>query len=388
MEPTILFVDDDPNILSAYTRTLRRRFRMTTASGGEEALQIVQTQGPFAVVVSDMRMPGMDGIELLTHVRNFHPDTVRIMLTGNADMGTAIEAVNQGNIFRFLTKPCESEDLATTLDAALKQYQLVTSERELLEKTLKGSIDLLVELLSTLNPIAFGRAQVVAELSRRIAVSARMENPWVVSLAALLSQIGTLTVPETLLDKARSGILLNQAERDVLSRVPEIGSNLLRHIPRLEEVAQIILYMNKNFNGSGYPPTKLFGDQIPLGARILRVASDFQDQLPKKRTRFEAIKDMRTKLAWYDPAILEHLEEVVLAVPPASHEVDEPRRMSVAHLRVGHHLAKGIFTTDGVLVVPEGTILRLSHMEKMQNFARISGLKEPVWVIGPDPEDE
>src|SRR5512145_1513762 len=223
MDLAILFVDDDPNILSAYTRNLRKRYRMTTASGGEEALQVVQTQGPFAVVVSDMRMPGMDGIELLTHVRNFNPDTVRIMLTGNADMGTAIEAVNQGNIFRFLTKPCEAEDLALALDSGLKQYQLVTGERELLEKTLKGSIDLLVELLSTLNPIAFGRAQVVAELSRRIAVHARMDNPWVVSLAALLSQIGTLTVPESLLDKARSGILLNQAERDVLSRVPEIG---------------------------------------------------------------------------------------------------------------------------------------------------------------------
>ena len=146
MDNKILFVDDDPNILSAYTRTLHKRYRMATASGGEEALQIIQTDGPFAVVVSDMRMPGMDGVALLTHVRNFNPDTVRIMLTGNADMGTAIEAVNQGNIFRFLTKPCEPDDLALALDGAIKQYRLVTSERELLELTLKGSIDLLVEL--------------------------------------------------------------------------------------------------------------------------------------------------------------------------------------------------------------------------------------------------
>lgn len=386
METKILFVDDDPNILSAYTRTLRKRYQMSTANGGEEALQVVQTDGPFAVVVSDMRMPGMDGIELLTHVRNFNPDTVRIMLTGNADMGTAIEAVNQGNIFRFLTKPCEPEDLAVALDGAIKHYQLVTSERELLEKTLKGSIDLLVELLSTLDPISFGRAQVLAERTRRIAAAMRMGNSWAVSLAATLSQIGALTVPTTVLAKAHSGALLNQVEREVLSRVPEIGFNLLRHIPRLEEVAEIIRYMNKNYNGSGYPPTQIFGDQIPLGARILRVVSDFQDLLPKKRNRQEAIADMRTKLAWYDPAILEILEQVILE----EHTEDVssgPRRITVTELRVGHMLAKGIFTLDGLLVVPEGTVLRGSHMEKMRNFARLSGLKEPIWVIGPDPEE-
>ena len=386
MDNKILFVDDDPNILSAYTRTLRKRYHMTTASGGEEALQLVQMEGPFAVVVSDMRMPGMDGIELLSHVRNFNPDTIRIMLTGNADMGTAIEAVNQGNIFRFLTKPCDPENLAAALDNAIKQYQLITSERELLEKTLKGSIDLLVELLSTLDPISFGRAQVLGERARRIAAAMRMEHPWAVSLAAVLSQIGALTVPAAVLTKARSGAFLNQAEREVLSRVPEIGSNLLRHIPRLEDVAEMILYMNKNYNGSGYPPTPVFGDQIPLGARILRVASDFQDLLPKKRNRQEALAEMRTKVAWYDTAILEIFEQVILE--EHSEEVShEPRRLSVAELRVGHMLAKGIFTADGLLVVPEGTVLRGSHMEKMRNFARLSGLKEPLWVIGPDPEE-
>lgn len=386
METKILFVDDDPNILSAYTRTLRKRYRMTTADGGEEALQLIQTEGPFAVVVSDMRMPGMDGIALLTHVRNFNPDTVRIMLTGNADMATAVEAVNQGNIFRFLTKPCEAEDLALALDGAIQQYELVTAERELLEKTLKGSVDLLVELLSTLDPISFGRAQVLGERARRIAVAMRMGNAWAVNLAAVLSQIGALTVPVALLTKARSGGLLSQTEREVLSRVPEIGSNLLRHIPRLQEVAEIILYMNKNFNGSGYPPTRLFGDQIPLGARILRVASDFQDLLPKKRNRQDTLSDMRTRLAWYDPAILEILEQVMLE-EHAEEDAHEPRRLSLAELRVGHMLAKGIFTVDGLLVVPEGTVLRGSHMEKMRNFARLSGLKEPLWVIGPDPED-
>jgi response regulator RpfG family c-di-GMP phosphodiesterase len=386
MDLKILFVDDDPNILSAYTRNLRKRYRLTTASGGEAALQLVQAQGPFAVVVSDMQMPGMDGIELLTHVRNFSPDTVRIMLTGNADIGTAIKAVNQGNIFHFLTKPCESDDLSLALDAGIKQYQLVTSERELLEKTLKGSIDLLVELLSTLDPISFGRAQVLGERARRIAVAMHIERPWIVSLAAVLSQIGSLTVPLSVIMKARSGGLLNQNEREVLTRVPEIGSNLIRHIPRLEEVAEIILFMNKNFNGSGYPPGPAFGEQIPLGARILRVATDFQDLLPKKRDRLEAIDYMKSRVAWYDQKVVAELEDLLLEDYSVEFTA-EPRPIPLVDLRVGHLLAKGIFTADGLLVVPEGTVLRASHMEKMRNFARISGLREPIWVIGPDPED-
>lgn len=385
MEHKILFVDDDPNILSAYARNLRKHYQLTTAAGGEEALQLVQTLGPFAVVVSDMRMPGMDGIELLTHVRNFHPDTIRIMLTGNADMGTAIEAVNQGNIFRFLTKPCEVADLSLALDAGIKQYQLVTAERELLEKTLKGSIDLLFELLSTLDPISFGRAQVLGERARRIAVAMRMERPWIVSLAAVLSQIGTLTVPTSLLSKARAGSLLDQNEREVLTRVPEIGSNLIRHIPRLEEVAEIIRYMNKNFNGSGYPPGPVFGDQIPLGARILRVASDFQDLLPKRRDRLDTVEYMKSRVSWYDPKVVAELEDLLLE-EHSREVIQEARPLPLADLREGHMLAQGIFTADGLLVVPEGTVLRASHMEKMRNFQRISGLREPIWVIGPDPE--
>ncbi|HNX95670.1 MAG TPA: response regulator [Holophaga sp.] len=385
MEPQILFVDDDPNILAAYTRVLRRRYHIRTAQGGEEGLQVIQAEGPFAVVVADMRMPGMDGVVFLSHVRNFNPDTVRIMLTGNVDLSTAVEAVNQGNIFRFLTKPCEPDVLATALDDALGMYRLVTAEHELLEKTLKGSIDLLVELLSTLDPLSFGRATTSAGRSERIARLMRAENPWAVSLATVLSQIGVLTIPTTLMAKARGGGLLNPSEREVLDRVPEIGSNLLRHIPRLEDVANVIHYMNKNFNGSGYPKDALAGEEIPIGARILRVVFDYQDLEPKKRNMREAIEHMRSRTAWYDPAVVSALEQVLREEPGAIDDIDKPRTLPLRDLRVGHMLHRGVFTADGLLVVPEGTVLGPSHLEKMRNFARLSGLKEPIWVTGPDP---
>ncbi len=138
MSDRILCVDDDPNILAGYQRILHARFALDTARGAQEALKKMQTQGPYAVVVSDLRMPEMDGITLLTKVRELSPDTVRIVLTGYADIQMAMAAVNEGSVFRFLAKPCPPEHLAKALQAALQQYRLQRVERELLELTLRG----------------------------------------------------------------------------------------------------------------------------------------------------------------------------------------------------------------------------------------------------------
>ena len=158
MTEKILCVDDEPNVLQACRRQLRKRFHIETADGGEQALQAIAGQDPYAVIVSDMRMPGMDGIQFLARAKELTPNSVRIMLTGNSDQQTAIEAVNEGNIFRFLTKPCPAESLAKAIAAGVEQYRLVTAEKELLEKTLRGSIKVLTEVLSLVNPTAFGRA--------------------------------------------------------------------------------------------------------------------------------------------------------------------------------------------------------------------------------------
>ena len=159
MAEKILLVDDDNNILDGYRRSLSREFVMETAMGGQQALKLAADNGPYAVVVSDMRMPGMDGIQLLSKIKAQSPDTIRVMLTGNADIDTAINAINEGNIFRFLNKPCSKEMMAKTLTAALVQYRLVTAEKQLLEQTLSGSIQVLTEVLSLVNPAAFSRAE-------------------------------------------------------------------------------------------------------------------------------------------------------------------------------------------------------------------------------------
>ena len=241
MSEKILIVDDEPNVLRGYQRVLHN-YQLDVAGGGEEALAAIEEHGPYAVIVSDMRMPRMNGVELLTRIRHLAPETVRMMLTGNSDQQTALLAVNDGHIFRFLTKPCPAFEFAKALDAGLAQYRLVVAERELLTRTLSGSIRMLTDVLSLVNPVAFGRATRVRTLVRQVAQFLGEPAIWQVEIAAMLSQIGCVAVSSDTLAHHYTGTKLTPAEEKELSTLPAVGGDLVRHIPRLETVADIITY--------------------------------------------------------------------------------------------------------------------------------------------------
>src|SRR5690242_16009264 len=183
MNSKILFVDDEPNVLDAYQRSLRKRFTIDTALSGDLALTCLSQKGPYAVIVADMQMPGMNGVEFLTQAQQRAPDSVRLMLTGNADQKTAVEAVNKGHIYQFLNKPCPPEMLLLALNNAIRQYQLVTAERELLEKTLNGSINMLTGILASTEPLSFGRGERLRDYMRAFARSLNMSHVWELELA-------------------------------------------------------------------------------------------------------------------------------------------------------------------------------------------------------------
>ena len=188
MSEKILLVDDEIAILQGYQRLLHREFHTDIAVGGPGAMIAIEANGPYAVVVSDMRMPEIDGAQLLAKIKILAPDTIRVMLTGAADMRTAVSAVNEGSIFRFLTKPCTKETLAKTLTASLVQHRLVIAEKELLERTLSGSIHVLTEVLSLVNPAAFGRAVRLRRYVHHIAQRMSLRSPWRFEVAAMMSQ--------------------------------------------------------------------------------------------------------------------------------------------------------------------------------------------------------
>jgi response regulator RpfG family c-di-GMP phosphodiesterase len=378
MNRKVLCVDDERNILEAYQRSLRKQYEIDTALGGEEALERISSHGPFAVIVSDMRMPGMDGVQFLSRAKETAPDSVRIMLTGNADMQTAIEAVNEGSIFRFLTKPCSPEVLAKALEAGIEQYQLVNAERELVEKTLRGSVQILTDVLSLVNPTAFGRGARVRRLVSQLAATMNAERSWEIEIAAMLSQVGCVTVPEDTLTKVYRGTSLTAAEWRMYQAHPQVGRDLISHIPRLENVAQIITYQEKLFDGTGFPHDEMRGEDIPLGARILKLALDFDKLEASGITKGECLDEIQRRENWYDPRVVSALRTVL-----ANQIQFEVRTLRTDELEPNMILAEDVLSTKGLLLIVKGQEVTTSLRMRLGNYAERGVIAGTVRVFAP-----
>ena len=381
MSTKILFVDDDPNLLAGVQRTLRRQFALDCAPSGLEALDMVRKIGPYAVVVCDMRMPGMDGVQTLERIRAIHPDTVRIMLTGNADQHTAVEAVNRGQIFRFLNKPCPPEIMIPALETALKQHELQRVERELLEGTLTGSVKAFGDLLAMVAPHVHTQSECLRQAMRVLAPTVEGAVVWECEVAAMLAQIGCASLPPVVIRKLSVRGDLTIEERAMVARVPQVGYNLLKDIPRLDRVASIILYQRKAFDGEGFPGDFCSGEQIPVGARLLRILADRLDLEAMGIVRTHAWDTMKTRRGVYDPTLLESSFRV-LPGPVNNRPVGErpPIAISIAEIAPGQCLARDILTSSGLVLVSAGNSLTPMMVERIRNLAELGDVKEPIMV--------
>jgi ActR/RegA family two-component response regulator len=359
MTEKILLVDDDSNILDGYRRSLSREFRIETAMGGRQALQLTSENGPYAVVVSDMRMPGMDGLQLLCAIKGQSPDTTRVMLTGNADTDTAINAINEGSIFRFLNKPCSKETMAKTLTAALVQYRLVTAERQLLEQTLSGTISVLTDVLSLLNPAAFSRAERARRYIHHIVTCMRLPNPWQYEVAAMMSQLGCVTLPPETIQALYSGEKLSSSEQAQYDAHPSVAYNLLAKIPRLEPIAWMIEHQNRPL----LDIEESERSDIRLGAEILRLTLGYEQLIHKGTSRTEAAHRLATQNKGFSPAFFEAL---VTLDPNA--ETGEIRKCRIDELYPTMVIQEEICTKDGALLVAKGQEVTPPLIAKLKNF--------------------
>ncbi|MDD2619937.1 MAG: response regulator [Syntrophomonadaceae bacterium] len=389
MNNKILLVDDDPDILSAYRRNLHKKFHLFSAQSADEGLKILKESGPFSAIVSDYRMPGMDGIQFLALSRSLFPDTVRIMLTGQADMQAAIDAINQGNIFRFLNKPCPSELLVEHLHTAVEQYRLVNAERELLEQTLKGSVKVLVDILGIVNPLAFSKAEKFRVMSRKIAERMQIQDTWEIELTAMLSQIGCVTVPEEILKKKLHNQPLTPTEEDIFASHPQLGQKLLMNIPRLDGIANAIANQfainNKDMKNTS------------LSANIITMLNDF-DQLSQNGSSMSQALSIMQNQRDYAPMIMSAFQsETISAWGCNLAEVDfkdldfsstsntqtrqsKVQVLNMSEIKVGMVLDENIIDKEGRVLITHPHVITDVLRLRLQNFARLGLIRNSVRV--------
>jgi len=374
MAEKILLVDDDSNILDGYRRNLSREFLMETALGGQQALKLAAEYGPYAVVVSDMRMPGMDGLQLLSSIKSQSPDTIRVMLTGNAELDTAINAINEGSIFRFLTKPCSKEMMAKTLTAALVQYRLVTAEKQLLEQTLSGSIQVLTEVLSLVNPAAFSRAERARRYIHRIVIAMKLGNPWQYEVAAMMSQLGCVTLASETIDAVYKGEKLLPKEQAQYDAHPSVAYELLSKIPRLEPIAWMIKHQNLPVLDAGGSESP----DIRMGAEILRVILAYERLIHKGNSRTEAVHILTRQNSDLSPKFFQAL----VALDPNAEE-GEIRKCRIEELSPGMIIQQEIRTHDGGLLVSKGQEVTPPLLLKLKNFHARRAISGDVTISLP-----
>lgn len=425
---TLLFVDDEENILNALRRIFRKEpYRILTTTKPQEGLDLIKSN-PVSLVLSDHRMPEMEGTEFLSHVQQAKPYIVRIMLTGYADIKAAVNAINQSQVYRFISKPWNDDDLRITVREALRQYDLVILNRELtdlvkkqnqelsyinrslesrvkertrdleekntelvnlnhkLDASFVETIQAFVGLMELKSPTLVIRTRRVAHLSQEVAVKLGMafKEAELCEVSALLMDIGLIGYPDHLLNK--SSYHDPKTSDNLFKKHTLLGEVSLKGIEKLERISSNIRSHHEQFDGKGYPDG-LREENIPLHARIIAVV-DFFDSLIYAPSVLERVPFTKAQVLLkkeegkrFDPSVVEALMDVMLKKGNFLGEDEQEEEVPFSELTEGMTLARDLKTRGGILIIPGGTTLRAGHLQKIINFRSIDPVGEKVYVL-------
>lgn len=369
MNKQVLFVDDDTKLLEGVKRRFESKLDVFTAASGQAALELIG-EHQFAVIVSDMRMPVMDGLQFIEKARQLASETVYIMLTGNQDMTTASNAVNQGQVFRFLTKPCPSNELGRAIESGLKQYELVAGQHELMNNTFCGSIKVLTDVLELTHPELISRAEAILRILEGLLGELRLAQHWEYKLAVRLSSIGRIVTNSNWDESHDDTGILDQAQADIAKR-------LISHIPRLELVGEIV---GKYPASQGYIGDPEAGDEsfVRVGASLVRASVTMEHFLAQGLTKEKAAREVALLLPNMDEKLKAALKEMQLMEDAAQHELVE-QEVKAFDLTENMVLAKHVTTENGSLLLSSGTRLTRVLVEKLRHTSKTNQLG-PIWV--------
>jgi CheY-like chemotaxis protein len=365
-KPKVLFVDDEPSILKGFELNLGRKYDVFTAESGGEGLRILEENGPFEVIVSDFAMPGMNGASFLEKVREQNKEVVTMLLTGQANFDDLCEVVSRGEIFRLLGKPCPPDTLEKNLQQALRQYQLVSAEKELLEKTLNGAIGAMTSLLSAANPLFFGRAQRVKSLARDIAKEIRVAHEWRLEVASDFCYLGYLTLPEDSQQKVYDGEILSTDLKKVIAGFPTFVSQLLADIPRLNRIRKIIELI-----GVSHEKSQDDSEESKI-ASIISLAQKYDQMDSKGHSKSEIFEKLRTDESSFLPGSIDALANT----RELSGGFMEPSKIPIQAFKPGMRLLEELRLKDGKMLAPAGAMVSLSLVQTIQSHLAAMGKSE------------
>ncbi|QDU57169.1 response regulator [Aeoliella mucimassa] len=360
MSERLLIVDDEQPLLNGLRRRLGDYYDLVTANSGDAALHEIETHGEFAVVLTDMRMPGMNGIQFIQQARMIAPDSVYMMLTGNQDQATAIKAVNDGQVFRFLNKPCDHDHIRRALDAGLDQYRLITAERVLLHKTFSGAVGVLTDVLEIVQPEIFSRSNEIQTMVDNLRAAINATDRWEYKLAARLGIVGFALLPDDKRHKLETCSPDDPELQEILAASAATGARLLEKIPRLGTIASMI---RESVNVDGSCTVSLTPQEeevIHTGATLLRIAMQWNCLSRIGMSNKDAMVEMRQLLPQLHKAFVEELERTHIDTEHLA-----PVCLSVEELEEGMVLYNDVMTRDDSRLLRKGQRLSGVALEKL-----------------------
>ena len=412
-QASILIVDDEELLVFAFKEMFESEgYRTLTALNAVDALKHLDEER-FAVVLTDQNMPTENGLEFLAKVKAIQPDATRVLMTGVLDLSTVIEAINKGEIYRFVVKPCMREDLLATLKNAVQRYELIgqnamlqaathAMNRELedlnralarqvareadqnaqlaglneaLEQNLQRSVELCLKTMETFYPSLGVCAKQVHELCAAMAEGLKLppNQRQILEISAWLHDVGLVGIPRRLIRLWQdSPETLNPAELALVKQHPIMGQELAGFVHHLSEVGLIIRSHHERFDGTGYPDRRP-GEHIPWLGRLLAVAATYAENSSHGRDALAFVQ--RGSGTAFDP---EAVRALTRFRPPSMSRMEREVRM--AELRSGMILAKGIHTANGLLLIPEGQVLNEPYIDKLRNHNRVNPIKDSLLI--------
>ncbi len=424
----VLVVDDERNILSSLKRLLiTEDYDVLLADSGEKALQILKDNPDIALIISDQRMPGMSGAEFLELARKLSPDTIRMVLTGYADVGAAIAAINRGGAYRYLTKPWNDNELLYAVREGVRQYRLIRENRQLqevikqknqelkqwnsqleyyvqqqtieiqnknkelenLNKRLRNNFKNTIFSFSTLLEMrekgSKSHSRNVADLSVKIAKTLGLNSKDTedIMVAALLHDIGKIAMPDLLIEKRPEE--MSPDEFEIYRQHSVRGQSAIDMIEDLRNAGLIIRHHHENYDGTGFPDG-LKREQIPLGARIIGIV-DFLDREISKYNADNALElalsEVKKRLGRdFDPSLFRYIttpaEQLYAGRLPRSDYVE--LELSPMKLTQGMIVSRDFHSGTGLLLLKKGTVLKTTHIEAIKRYCRIDPSRSGVFV--------